>query len=217
MSDEIPSPYGAFEMPQSTINETIPPPPRPFIVATDLSHYVVRETDTGKSLTKRCTFDEADHACNLLNYGWRACQKQATDEMSRQQEVEARERALFLKQIGELEAMVYHTPPGQMEYAPEGWTWQQQCNSERGRYAELESECIDQSGRVAHLQRVVKLLREEVNCSRVNLIREEHPNGGTVAPFYSLNTHGTQADDCNYADARAAVDDAKALTDPVLP
>jgi len=119
--------------------------------------------------------------------------------------------------VKELEVMVYHTPPGQMEYAPEGWTWQQQCNSERGRYAELESECIDQSGRVAHLQRVVKLLREEVNCSRVNLIREEHPNGGTVAPFYSLNTHGTQADDCNYADARAAVDDAKALTDPVLP
>ena len=63
-------------MPQSTINETIPPPPRPFIVATDLSHYVVRERATGKSLTKRCTFDEADHACNLLNYGWRACEKQ---------------------------------------------------------------------------------------------------------------------------------------------
>lgn len=50
-------------------------PTRPFYVDTDLSHYVVREQATGKSLTKRCTFDEADHACNLLNYGWRACAK----------------------------------------------------------------------------------------------------------------------------------------------
>lgn len=79
MSDEIPSPYGAFEMPQSTLNETIPPPPRPFTVATDLSRYVVRETATGKSLTNRCTFDEADHACNLLNYGWRACARAMSD------------------------------------------------------------------------------------------------------------------------------------------
>jgi len=70
---------------------------------------------------------------------------------------------------------------------------------------------------VAHLHQVVRLLREEVKYSRVHLIREEHPDGGTVAPFYSLNTHGTQADDCNYADARAAVDDAKALADPVIP
>lgn len=54
-------------------------PTRPFVVATDLSHYVVRETATGKSLTKRCTFDEADHACNLLNYGWRACAKTMSD------------------------------------------------------------------------------------------------------------------------------------------
>lgn len=59
-------------------------PTRPFYVDTDLSHYVVREQATGKSLTKRCTFDEADHACNLLNYGWRACQKQATEEMNSQ-------------------------------------------------------------------------------------------------------------------------------------
>ena len=54
-------------------------PTRPFYVDTDLSHYVVRETATGKSLTKRCTFDEADHACNLLNYGWRACAKAMSD------------------------------------------------------------------------------------------------------------------------------------------
>jgi len=51
-------------------------PTRPFYVDTDLSHYVVREQATGKSMTKRCTFDEADHACNLLNYGYRACAKQ---------------------------------------------------------------------------------------------------------------------------------------------
>jgi len=54
-------------------------PTRPFYVDTDLSHYVVREQATGKSLTKRCTFDEADHACNLLNYGWRACAKAMSD------------------------------------------------------------------------------------------------------------------------------------------
>ena len=58
-------------------------PPRHFIVATDLSHYVVREVATGESLTKRCTFDEADHACNLLNYGWRACAKHVTNEAMR--------------------------------------------------------------------------------------------------------------------------------------
>lgn len=108
-------------------------PTRPFVVATDLSHYVVRETATGKSLTKRCTFDEADHACNLLNYGWRACQKRATEEMNSQQEVEARERGLFLKQIAELEAMVYHTAPGQLEYAPEGWTWRQEAMRATGQ------------------------------------------------------------------------------------
>lgn len=126
-------------------------PTRPFVVATDLSHYVVRETATGKSLTKRCTFDEADHACNMLNYGWRACQKRATEEMNSQQEVEARERGLFLKQIAVLEAMVYHTAPGQLEYAPEGWTWRQQCESELARYEELESECVAQSNRYAKL------------------------------------------------------------------
>lgn len=51
-------------------------PTRPFYVDTDLSHYVARESATGRSMTKRCTFDEADYACNLLNYGWRACAKQ---------------------------------------------------------------------------------------------------------------------------------------------
>lgn len=121
----------------------------------------------------------------------------------------------LIAEVKMLRTLAFHTGPG--EFSPEGWTWQQQCNSERARYAELESECIDQSGRVAHLHQVVRLLREEVKYSRVHLIREEHPDGGTVAPFYSLNTHGTQADDCNYADARAAVDDAKALADPVIP
>ena len=48
------------------------------------------------------------------------------EELHQQREVEARERALYLKQIAELEAMVYHTPPGQLEYAPEGWTWRQE-------------------------------------------------------------------------------------------
>ncbi len=62
-----------YKYPEGDMNAN---PTRPFYVDTDLSHYVVREQATGKSLTKRCTFDEADHACNLLNYGWRACQKQ---------------------------------------------------------------------------------------------------------------------------------------------
>lgn len=126
-------------------------PTRPFVVATDLSRYFVRETATGKSMTKRCTFDEADYACNLLNYGWRACQKRATEEMNSQLEVEARERGLLMKQITELEAMVYHTGPGQLEYSPEGWTWKQQSDSEMGRCAELEYECEAQSNRYAKL------------------------------------------------------------------
>ena len=83
MNDDIPSPYGAFEMPNNTLSENIPPQPRPFVVAADLSHYVVRETATGKSITKRCAFDEADYACNLLNYGWRACARSMRDAASK--------------------------------------------------------------------------------------------------------------------------------------
>lgn len=117
----------------------------------------------------------------------------------------------------QLEEKVYHTPPGQLEYAPEGWTWRQQSRATHDRLTELEAECIDQSGRVAHLYQVVSLLREEVRQARIQIVREDHPDGGSVADFYNLNTHSTQADDCNYAAARAAVDDAKAITDPVLP
>jgi len=120
----------------------------------------------------------------------------------------------LIAEVKMLRELAFHTGPG--EFSPEGWTWRQQCESERARYGELESECIDQSGRVAHLYRVVRLLREEVSQARIQIIREDHPDGGSVADFYSLNTHSTQADDCNYAAARAAVDDAKALTDPTI-
>ncbi len=59
------------------------------------------------------------------------------EELHQQREVEARERALYLKQIAELEAMVYHTPPGQLEYAPEGWTWRQEAMRATGKTAPL--------------------------------------------------------------------------------
>ena len=39
--------------------------------------------------------------------------------------------------VKELEAIVYHTPPGQLEYAPEGWTWRQEAMRATGKTAPL--------------------------------------------------------------------------------
>lgn len=71
-----------------------------------------------------------------------------TGEMIRSLVTEVELLRLATKQ---LEATAYHTPPGHLEYAPEGWTWKQQCRCERDRYAELEAATIDQSNRYARL------------------------------------------------------------------
>lgn len=61
----------------------------------------------------------------------------------------------------QLEEKVYHTAPGQLEYAPEGWTWKQQCRCERDRYAELEAATIAQSNRYARLLKTCQQLQKE--------------------------------------------------------
>lgn len=41
-----------------------------------------------------------------------------------------------------LEDEVYHTKPGEMEFAPEGWTWRQQARATEARVKELEQALV---------------------------------------------------------------------------
>jgi len=43
--------------------------------------------------------------------------------------------------VKELEAMVYHTPPGQLEHAPEGWTWRQEAMRATGQHGKPIGGC----------------------------------------------------------------------------
>lgn len=60
--------------------------------------------------------------------------------------------------------------------------------------------------RATEAEATIDVLAEEVRQSRVQIVRAEHPDGGTVADFYELNTAAKQSDDCNYAAARAQTD-----------
>lgn len=61
--------------------------------------------------------------------------------------------------------------------------------------------------RATEAEETIDVLAEEVRQSRIQIVRAEHPDGGTVADYYELNTAAKQSDDCNYAAARSQTDE----------
>lgn len=72
---------------------------------------------------------------------------------------------------------------------------------------ELGRQLRTANARIAELEEAGRVLAEEVAESRVHLVRATHPDTEAPpnCPYFELNTHARQYDDCNMADARRDV------------
>lgn len=50
----------------------------------------------------------------------------------------------------EMLAIAYHTAPGELEFAPEGWTWKQQAQRHLMRMGEMEKRIEELEGRIGN-------------------------------------------------------------------